>query len=212
MTPAEETAAVTDTNNRILAACPVFDHATGAKVDKTGALAKIAHDIRLSLREGATPAQIADSVVNTIKSCVRFTMPDGTTSYDAGYAGDGIGGEGYTSLPSQFAPKGTARPGLSDAQKRTNALQTANVQQARDGKPFLGLDGAAYEPGRTGYDAAAQALLAASPAQPAPVYGPPFGVGKYAGPERRVGPQHVRSNDSGAVSTGGTIKPGSGIA
>jgi hypothetical protein len=199
MTPAELNAAVAKTNSIILAACPVYDKVTGAEVPRTDGFDYFDVMVRKALTYGwATPEQLAASVIVTIKSIRPFADLPG---YWSGWAH--VNSEGYTNLADQFAPPGTGvKAPLSAAQIQYNAMATANVQRARDGKDFLGLDGKSYDPWGTtpAYVAAKSALIAASVAQPVPTGGQPFGVGPYAGPERRVSGVIDRRS---AVSTGG---------
>jgi hypothetical protein len=78
----------------------------------------------------------------------------------------------------------------------------ANIQDAKDGKPFVGLDGRPYDRNTVGYAFARAALIAVPPAQPVTIggpsagaagehphifkLGPPVGVGVYHGPDRRI--------------------------
>lgn len=201
MTPTELEAAVTKTEDLVLAACPVVDQTTGQPKDMRSKFGYTLPDIRKALSYyNATPSQIAASIVATIKSVAPF---DDLPGYEHGY--QFIGSEGYTGLAVSFAPKKSTgvHAGPTPAEIKANALQTANVQKAHDlmdamkadgaapGKAFLGLDGVAYDQYKVGYEAAATALIAAAdasaPPSPAPTSKP-------------------------APGTGGTLSPGKGIA
>lgn len=200
MTPTEVEAGVAKTNAIVVAAlaatCPFLDSSGNPDAHPEYSLAYADVMVRQALRQGwATPEQLAASIVSSVKNSPKVSTPSGQT-WNLGP----INSEGYTDLATRFAPHGTKHTGPTPAAILANALQTANVQAAKDGKPFLGLDGLPYEKGRTpGYDVALVALTAAATA-PAP----PFGVGAWNGVERRTGPQHVRASDSGAAAnTGG---------